>query len=84
MTTIRTLESIDDATRNPTFCACGEPLSLIVREDDLWLSCPVFDAPSRLPQALREPVRRLLHDRSFVVCVHGEAHGEHGAWPMAA
>ena len=84
MNTIRTLEAIDDAVRNPSWCACGEPLALVVREDDLWLSCPVFDEPSRLPQVLREPVRRLLHDRTFVVCVHGEALGDHAARPMAA
>lgn len=84
MNEIRTLEAIDDALRGPSWCACGEHLALVEREDGLWLSCPAFSRASRLPHALSEPMRELLHDRRFVVDPRPESLDERLARLMAA
>ncbi len=61
------LVAIDDATRTPNFCNCGKYLAVVQAEDAMWLECPTYTQPSRLPDSLAKAVRTFLHDRRFVV-----------------
>lgn len=61
------LVAIDDATRTPRFCNCGKYLAVVETHDAMWLECPTYTAPTRLPAAVASLVRSLLHDREFVV-----------------
>ena len=61
------LVAIDDATRTPPFCICGKYLAVVEAADAMWLECPVFSQPTRLPAALASGLRSTLHDRRFVV-----------------
>ena len=57
------LVAIDAALRSPSFCGCGNSLTIAVHDDAAWLECASFAQPSRLPSILRE----MLHDRRYVV-----------------
>jgi hypothetical protein len=59
--------AIDDATRSPNFCNCGKYLAVVETVDAMWLECPTFSQPTRLPAALASGLRSILHDRRFVV-----------------
>jgi hypothetical protein len=61
------LVAIDDATRTPNFCNCGKYLAVVEGDDAMWLECPVFAQPFRLPASLARAVRMILHDRVFVI-----------------
>jgi hypothetical protein len=61
------LVAIDDATRRPRFCNCGSYLAVVTTQDALWLECPAYTAPTRLPAAVASVIRSILHDREFVV-----------------
>ncbi len=63
------LAAIDAALRLPSFCACGNSLSIAVHDDAAWLECATFAAPSRLPAGVSQLVRGLVHDRRFVIDV---------------
>ena len=57
------LAAIEAALRSPAFCACGQNLTIAIRDDAAWLECATLAGPSRLPVFIREA----LHDRSWVV-----------------
>jgi hypothetical protein len=59
--------AIDDATRTPRFCNCGRYLAVVEADDAMWLECPTYAQPSRLPAVVASFVRTTLHDRQFVV-----------------
>ena len=61
------LVAVDSALRQPAFCSCGTQLSLNTHDDALWLECPTFDAPSRLPDGVVHVYRELAHDRRHVI-----------------
>lgn len=61
------LVAIEDATRTPNFCNCGKYLAVVQSDDAMWLECPTFTQPSRLPAVIAAFVRSTLHDRQFVV-----------------
>lgn len=61
------LVAVDAALRSPSFCTCGDNLTITVRDDVVWLECASFAQPSRLPGAVSRFVRSLLHDRRFVI-----------------
>jgi hypothetical protein len=61
------LVAVDDATRTPTFCNCGKYLAVVEADDAMWLECPVYAEPSRLPASITKAMRTILHDRRFVV-----------------
>jgi hypothetical protein len=61
------LVAVDAALRPPAFCACGDNLTISVRDDVVWLECVRFSEPTRLPAAVASFVRGLLHDRRFVI-----------------
>ena len=58
---------IEDAWRvQPTCEACGEPTTVIVRDDAVWVECPVVDRPrGRLERALRLDFTRPHTQRSI-------------------
>jgi hypothetical protein len=57
------LVAIDAALRSPSFCGCGDSLTIAIHDDAAWLECASLAKPSRLPSVLRE----VLHDRRFVI-----------------
>jgi hypothetical protein len=57
------LMTIDDALGASTVCSCGKELRAAVRDDTLWLECPVFAGPSRLPSRLMAFLCDSAHDR---------------------
>jgi hypothetical protein len=57
------LEAIDEALRLPSFCACGENLTVDVHDGAAWLECPAFARPTRLPAGLASVAREFFHDR---------------------
>ena len=59
--------AIEDATRTPNICNCGKYLAVVESTDAMWLECPTFKQPTRLPAAVASAVRSFLHDRTFVV-----------------
>lgn len=61
-----TLSAIDDSVGASTTCGCGRELLAAARGDTLWLECPVFAGPSRLPAALVRFARDAAHDRRVV------------------
>ena len=61
------LVAVDAALRSPSFCTCGDNLTIAVRDDVVWLECASFAQSSRLPGAVSQFVRSLLHDRRFVI-----------------
>lgn len=61
------LVAIEDATRTPRFCTCGKYLAVVQTHDAMWLECPTYTAPTRLPAAVASLVRSVIHDREFVV-----------------
>lgn len=61
------LVAVDDATRTPNFCNCGKYLAVVEGDEAMWLECPTYAQPSRLPASLAKAVRMTLHDRRFVV-----------------
>ena len=61
------LEAIDAALRRPTFCSCGEYLTVAVHDGAAWLECPAFARPSRLPSRVAAIAHELLHDRSLII-----------------
>jgi len=67
------LVAIDAALRSPSFCGCGNHLTITVHDDAAWLQCASLAAPSRLPASVASFVRSMLHDRRFVVDIPGSA-----------
>jgi len=63
------LAAIDAALRSPTFCACGNNMTIGVHDDAAWLECATFSYPSRLPTRISQFVRRFMHDHRFIVSV---------------
>jgi hypothetical protein len=60
------LAQIENAERETPFCACGQPMVPVAREDGIWLECRSLET--------REggPIARLLsvlapHDRQLIV-----------------
>jgi hypothetical protein len=66
MNDVPVLEAIDAALSRPTFCTCGEYLTVAIHGDAAWLECPAFARPSRLPAAVSSLVRDLLHDSRLI------------------
>lgn len=76
MNDIHVLETIESASSRPSFCACGEPLTIAVHDDAAWFECPRFAQPTRLPPRLAflaAFARDALHDRRFVVELPADA-----------
>ena len=70
------LVAVDAALRSPSFCTCGNNLTIAVRDDVVWLECASFAQPSRLRGAVSRFVRSLLHDRRFVIEIPpSDSHG---------
>jgi hypothetical protein len=67
------LVAIDAALRSPSFCGCGDTMTITVRDDAVWLECAALSAPSRLPAPVASFVRSMLHDHRFVVDIPGAA-----------
>jgi len=67
------LVAIEAALSRPTFCSCGNPLALDAHHDAVWLECPAFEQPSRLPDGLARFVRELAHERRLVIELPGAA-----------
>jgi hypothetical protein len=63
------LVAVESALRSRASCFCGRDLDLVSRDEALWLACPVFDQPSRLPAPVASLIRELLHERSVVIRV---------------
>jgi hypothetical protein len=61
------LVAIDAANSSRSVCYCGKSLDLAAQDGALWLACPAFTAPTRLPAALSSFLRAFAHDRTFVV-----------------
>jgi hypothetical protein len=61
------LVAIEDATRSPNFCNCGKHMAVVQTFDAMWLECPTFTQPSRLPAKVSSVLRSVLHDRQFVI-----------------
>ncbi len=61
------LVAIDAALRSPAFCACGNNLTIAIRDDAAWLECASLAGPTRLPAPVARVVRTMLHDRKFVI-----------------
>ena len=61
------LVAIDAALQTPSWCACDKVLDLAAHDGALWLECPTFSQPTRLPAAVSRFVRTALHERSFVL-----------------
>jgi len=61
------LVAIEDATRTPNVCNCGNYLAVVESADAMWLECPTFTKPSRLPATVAATLRSINHDRQFVV-----------------
>lgn len=61
------LVAVDAALRSPSFCPCGESLTIGQHDGALWLECPARTRPSRLPAPIAAVVRDILHDRRFVI-----------------
>lgn len=59
----RILLAIDEALAGSTRCACGHELFPREHDDMLWLECPVFAGPSRLPARIADFARGFTHDR---------------------
>ncbi len=61
------LELIEDATRDLTFCACGELMTVDAAADTLWLTCPALTEPSAGRLAwLRGGLRTVFHERQVI------------------
>jgi len=61
------LLAVESALSRPAFCNCGDQLRLATRDHALWLECPAFEAPSRLPGGVMHVLRELIHERRHVV-----------------
>ena len=61
------LVAINAALRSPAHCDCGSSMTIQVRDSAVWLECPTFAKPSRLPVRVAPMVRSILHRRRFVV-----------------
>ena len=61
------LVAVDDATRTLNFCNCGKYMAVVEADDAMWLECPAYNQPSRLPSSLAKVVRSVFHDRLFVI-----------------
>lgn len=63
------LVAVEDATRNPRFCTCGNYLAVVETDDAMWLECPTYAQPSRLPAKVASLLRSVIHDRVFIVAI---------------
>ena len=63
------LTAIEAALRLPSFCGCGESMTVAVHENAAWLECAAYGRPSSLPTRLAGIVRSVFHDRRFVIRV---------------
>jgi hypothetical protein len=63
------LVAVEAALSRPAFCSCGTQLSLNTHDGAVWLECPTFAAPSRLPANVIDFLREIAHDRRHVVAV---------------
>jgi hypothetical protein len=77
------LVAVEDATRTPNFCTCGRYMAVVQGGDAMWLECPAFAEPTRLPPRMAAAVRAVLHDRRFVVRIPEELRDAHLAGPAA-
>jgi hypothetical protein len=63
------LTAIDEAVGSKALCACGKEFHLTERGDMLWLECPTFAGPTRLPASAASFLRELVHDRRPVAAL---------------
>lgn len=61
-----TMVAIEAALRSAGACLCGNALDIAAHDGALWLECPSFAAPTRLPARLARELRALAHSRMFV------------------
>ncbi len=61
------LVAVDAALRSPSFCTCGDNLTITVHNEVVWLECVRFAAPTRLPAPVATVLRELMHDRRSVI-----------------
>lgn len=57
------LFAIDDAVGASAICSCGKELRAVERDRTVWLECPTFAMPSRLPARLATLLLDAAHDR---------------------
>lgn len=63
------LAAIDDALDGSNTCFCGNELLIALHEDTLYLECPVFESPTRLPAAIALFFREATHARRVVAAL---------------
>jgi hypothetical protein len=63
------LVAVETALSRPAFCSCGTQLSVTAHDGAVWLECPTFASPSRLPANVVLFLREFAHDRRCVVAL---------------
>jgi hypothetical protein len=61
-----TMVAIEATLRSAAACLCGNALDIAAHDGALWLECPSFASPTRLPARLARELRALTHSRTFV------------------
>lgn len=62
------LERIERALHDTPFCSCGEPTTVLSRDDGLWLGCSTLETPpAGILRRLVEPVVASAHIRRLIV-----------------
>jgi hypothetical protein len=57
------LITIDDTIGASSLCPCGKELRVVERGRTVWLECPAFAIPSRLPARVAAFLLESAHDR---------------------
>ncbi len=57
------LFTIDDAAGASTLCSCGKELRVAQHDGTVWLECPEYAGPTRLPARLAAFLLGSAHDR---------------------
>ena len=73
------LTAIEASLRLPSFCGCGESMTVAVHENAAWLECAAYGRPSSLPTRLAGIVRSVFHDRRFIIQVPEAANAHAGS-----
>ncbi len=63
------LIAIDDALGASSLCSCGKELRPVERDRTVWLECPAFTMPSRLPARVAAFFLESAHDRRPVAAL---------------